>query len=51
MFFMSGGCEVEFFGEICILIDLLKVVIYDLKFEMSVYEVMDVLFVEIEGDK
>lgn len=51
MFFMSGGCEVEFLGEECIFINLLKVVIYDLKFEMSVYEVKDVFVKEIEVDK
>lgn len=51
IFFFSGGCEVEFLGEECILINLLKVVMYDLKFEMSIYEVMDVLVNEIENDK
>lgn len=48
---MSGGCNEEFKGECCCLIDLFKVVMYDLKLEMSVYEVKDVLLEELnKGD-
>ncbi len=50
-FFMSGGREAEFPGETRILIDSPKVATYDLKPEMSAYEVTDALLVEIEGDK
>ncbi|AKO94655.1 2,3-bisphosphoglycerate-independent phosphoglycerate mutase [Priestia filamentosa] len=50
-FFMSGGREAEFPGETRILIDSPKVATYDLKPEMSVYEVTDALLAEIEGDK
>ncbi|MED4071280.1 2,3-bisphosphoglycerate-independent phosphoglycerate mutase [Priestia endophytica] len=50
-FFMSGGREAEFPGEQRILIDSPKVATYDLKPEMSVYEVTDALLAEIEGDK
>ncbi|KAB2492339.1 2,3-bisphosphoglycerate-independent phosphoglycerate mutase [Priestia endophytica] len=50
-FFMSGGREAEFPGEKRILIDSPKVATYDLKPEMSVYEVTDALLAEIEGDK
>ncbi|KRD82857.1 2,3-bisphosphoglycerate-independent phosphoglycerate mutase [Bacillus sp. Root147] len=50
-FFMSGGREAEFPGETRILIDSPKVATYDLKPEMSAYEVTDALLAEIEGDK
>ncbi|WP_210610869.1 2,3-bisphosphoglycerate-independent phosphoglycerate mutase [Priestia flexa] len=50
-FFMSGGREAEFPGEKRILIDSPKVATYDLKPEMSAYEVTDALLAEIEGDK
>ncbi|MBM7704529.1 2,3-bisphosphoglycerate-independent phosphoglycerate mutase [Metabacillus iocasae] len=50
-FFMSGGREEEFPGETRILIDSPKVATYDLKPEMSAYEVTDALLGEIEADK
>jgi 2,3-bisphosphoglycerate-independent phosphoglycerate mutase len=50
-FFMSGGREAEFPGETRILIDSPKVATYDLKPEMSAYEVTDALLSEIEADK
>ncbi|AZB44422.1 2,3-bisphosphoglycerate-independent phosphoglycerate mutase [Bacillus sp. FJAT-42376] len=50
-FFMSGGREEEFEGEKRILIDSPKVATYDLKPEMSAYEVADALLDEIHGDK
>ncbi|MDR0138704.1 2,3-bisphosphoglycerate-independent phosphoglycerate mutase [Metabacillus idriensis] len=50
-FFMSGGREAEFPGEERILIDSPKVATYDLKPEMSAYEVTDALLGEIEADK
>lgn len=50
-FFMSGGKEDEFPGEKRILIDSPKVATYDLKPEMSAYEVTDALCAEIEGDR
>ncbi|MDN4072151.1 2,3-bisphosphoglycerate-independent phosphoglycerate mutase [Fictibacillus terranigra] len=49
-FFFSGGREAEFEGEKRILIDSPKVATYDLKPEMSVYEVTDALLKEIEAD-
>lgn len=49
-FFMSGGREAEFPGEKRILIDSPKVATYDLKPEMSAYEVTDALVKEIEAD-
>ncbi|WP_409295384.1 2,3-bisphosphoglycerate-independent phosphoglycerate mutase [Peribacillus sp. SCS-26] len=49
-FFMSGGREAEFPGEKRILIDSPKVATYDLKPEMSAYEVTDALLKEIEED-
>lgn len=48
-FFMSGGREKEFEGEKRILIDSPKVATYDLKPEMSAYEVKDALVKEIEA--
>ncbi len=50
-FFMSGGREEEFPGEERILINSPKVATYDLKPEMSAYEVTDALVEEIEADK
>lgn len=50
-FFMSGGREAEFEGEERILIASPKVATYDLKPEMSAYEVTDALLAEIEADK
>lgn len=49
-FFMSGGREAEFPGEKRILINSPKVATYDLKPEMSAYEVTDALVAEIEAD-
>ncbi|MBM4760803.1 2,3-bisphosphoglycerate-independent phosphoglycerate mutase [Bacillus sp. B15-48] len=50
-FFMSGGRENEFPGETRVLIDSPKVATYDLKPEMSAYEVTEALLNEIEADK
>ncbi|MBS4161459.1 phosphoglycerate mutase (2,3-diphosphoglycerate-independent), partial [Klebsiella pneumoniae] len=50
-FFMSGGREEKFPGEERILINSPKVATYDLKPEMSAYEVKDALLKEIEADK
>jgi 2,3-bisphosphoglycerate-independent phosphoglycerate mutase len=50
-FFFSGGREAQFPGEERILIDSPKVATYDLKPEMSVYEVTEALLNEIEADK
>jgi len=50
-FFLSGGQEAEFDGEERILIPSPKVATYDLKPEMSVYEVADSLAAEIKKDK
>ncbi|WP_044892997.1 2,3-bisphosphoglycerate-independent phosphoglycerate mutase [Bacillus alveayuensis] len=50
-FFMSGGREEKFPGEERILIDSPKVPTYDLKPEMSAYEVTEALLKEIEADK
>jgi len=50
-FFMSGGREATFPGEERILIDSPKVATYDLKPEMSAYEVTEALLNEIENDK
>ncbi|KAB8132171.1 2,3-bisphosphoglycerate-independent phosphoglycerate mutase [Gracilibacillus oryzae] len=47
-FFMSGGREQEFPGEKRILIDSPKVATYDLKPEMSAYEVTDALLEELD---
>ncbi|PLT29043.1 2,3-bisphosphoglycerate-independent phosphoglycerate mutase [Peribacillus deserti] len=49
-FFMSGGREKEFPGEKRILINSPKVATYDLKPEMSAYEVTDALLKEISED-
>ncbi|WP_164668158.1 2,3-bisphosphoglycerate-independent phosphoglycerate mutase [Virgibacillus doumboii] len=48
-FFMSGGRENEFPGEKRVLIDSPKVATYDLKPEMSVYEVTDALLDELDS--
>ncbi len=50
-FFMNGGREEKFPGEDRILINSPKVATYDLKPEMSAYEVTDALLKEIEADK
>lgn len=50
-FFMSGGREQEFPGEKRILIDSPKVATYDLKPEMSAYEVTEALLDEIHNDR
>ncbi|WP_336045742.1 2,3-bisphosphoglycerate-independent phosphoglycerate mutase [Solibacillus ferritrahens] len=50
-FFMSGGREVTFVGEERILIASPKVATYDLKPEMSAYEVTDSLLNAIAEDK
>jgi 2,3-bisphosphoglycerate-independent phosphoglycerate mutase len=50
-FFMSGGREAEFPGEERVLINSPKVATYDLKPEMSAYEVTDALLKEIAADK
>lgn len=50
-FFMSGGREAVFPGEERILIDSPKVATYDLKPEMSAYEVTEALCEEIQKDK
>ncbi|GGH76028.1 2,3-bisphosphoglycerate-independent phosphoglycerate mutase [Pullulanibacillus pueri] len=50
-FFFSGGREDKFPGEERILINSPKVATYDLKPEMSVYEVTDALVKEIEAEK
>ncbi|QTN00290.1 2,3-bisphosphoglycerate-independent phosphoglycerate mutase [Sediminibacillus dalangtanensis] len=47
-FFMSGGREQEFPGEKRILINSPKVATYDLKPEMSAYEVTDALLKELD---
>ncbi len=49
-FFMSGGREATFPGEERILINSPKVATYDLKPEMSAYEVTDALLAEIAAD-
>lgn len=50
-FFFSGGREERFPGEKRILIDSPKVATYDLKPEMSAYEVRDALLEEIDRNK
>ncbi|MBK3496022.1 2,3-bisphosphoglycerate-independent phosphoglycerate mutase [Viridibacillus sp. YIM B01967] len=50
-FFMSGGREEKFAGEERILINSPKVATYDLKPEMSAYEVTDALLAAIAADK
>jgi 2,3-bisphosphoglycerate-independent phosphoglycerate mutase len=50
-FFMSGGREEKFDGEERILIASPKVATYDLKPEMSAYEVTDALLATIAADK
>jgi 2,3-bisphosphoglycerate-independent phosphoglycerate mutase len=49
-YFMSGGREAKFPGEERILINSPKVATYDLKPEMSAYEVTDALLKEIQDD-
>lgn len=50
-FFMNGGRTEEFPGESRILINSPKVETYDLKPEMSAYEVTDALLADIKADK
>ena len=50
-FFFNGGEEKEFNGESRILVPSPKVATYDLKPEMSAYEVTDKLIEEIDGKK
>ncbi|MET4561582.1 2,3-bisphosphoglycerate-independent phosphoglycerate mutase [Lysinibacillus parviboronicapiens] len=50
-FFMSGGREDKFAGEERILIASPKVATYDLKPEMSAYEVTEALLAEIAAEK
>lgn len=50
-FFFSGGRDVVLEGETRILINSPKVATYDLKPEMSAYEVADAAVQEIEADK
>ncbi|ANB56785.1 phosphoglycerate mutase [Anoxybacillus sp. B7M1] len=50
-FFMSGGREEKFPGEDRILINSPKVATYDLKPEMSAYEVTEALLKEIAADQ
>lgn len=50
-FFMSGGREEKFEGEERILIASPKVATYDLKPEMSAYEVTEALLAEIAAEK
>lgn len=50
-YFMSGGREEAFPGELRILIDSPQVATYDLKPEMSAYEVTDSLLEELEKKK
>ena len=50
-FFFNGGCEAPFAGEDRILINSPKVATYDLKPEMSAYEVKDALVDAIHSQK
>ncbi|HYP27523.1 MAG TPA: 2,3-bisphosphoglycerate-independent phosphoglycerate mutase [Blastocatellia bacterium] len=50
-FFFNGGVETEFPGEKRILIPSPKVATYDLKPEMSAFELTDALIREIESDE
>lgn len=50
-FFFNGGSEQQFPGEDRILINSPKVATYDLKPEMSAYEVTDALLNELKKDK
>jgi 2,3-bisphosphoglycerate-independent phosphoglycerate mutase len=50
-FFFSGGRETEFEGEKRLIVQSPKVATYDLKPEMSAYEVTDVLLPEIETEQ
>jgi 2,3-bisphosphoglycerate-independent phosphoglycerate mutase len=50
-FFFSGGREEKFDGETRILIDSPQVATYDLKPEMSAYQVTEALLQEIESDQ
>ncbi|MGD6804984.1 2,3-bisphosphoglycerate-independent phosphoglycerate mutase [Rossellomorea vietnamensis] len=50
-FFMSGGREDEFPGETRILVNSPDVATYDLKPEMSAYEVTEALLDEVQNDR
>src|SRR5690606_10823399 len=50
-YFMNGGKEQKFPGESRILINSPKVPTYDLKPEMSAYEVTDALMKDLKADK
>lgn len=50
-FFFSGGRDIQLEGETRILINSPKVATYDLKPEMSAYEVADAAVKEIEADR
>src|SRR5690625_5326150 len=50
-YFMSGGRELEFEGEKRILIPSPKVATYDLKPEMSAYELTDELLKELDNQE
>lgn len=50
-FFFSGGRDIELEGETRVLINSPKVATYDLKPEMSAYEVAEAAVREIEADK
>lgn len=50
-FFFSGGRESKFEGETRILIDSPQVATYDLKPEMSAYQVTEALLQELEADQ
>ncbi len=50
-FFFSGGRDVELPGETRLLINSPKVATYDLKPEMSAYELADAVVKEVEADK
>ena len=50
-FFFNGGVEVEYKGEDRVLIPSPDVATYDLKPEMSAYEVTDEVISRIESDK
>lgn len=50
-FFFSGGRDIELLGETRILIDSPKVATYDLKPEMSAYEVAEVAVNKIDSDE
>ncbi len=50
-FFLNGGIEQQFAGEVRILVDSPKVATYDLKPEMSAYEVTDQLLEYVRAEE